>query len=75
MPDELTPEDLSNVKWLMELNNIQLHKLQLGQLREGAQLLLTVSDMLKARGRALHKLCDAREAVGEVDAPADRQPR
>ncbi len=65
-PDEVTPKDWNEAKRLLTLSEQELHKLRLGELREGAGLLLAVSDLCKQRGRSLHKFADGREAIGAV---------
>jgi hypothetical protein len=66
MPEnyKLTPADWNEARKLLSMSADELHKLGLGELREGASLLRAVSDLCKQRGRALHKFCDGREAVG-----------
>ena len=69
MPEnyQLTPADWNEAKKLLTLSEVELHKLRLVELRAGVGLLRAVGDLCKQRGRALHKFCDAREAVGAVD--------
>ena len=67
MPDQSKTVDLAEVKRLLTMSADQLHKLGLDELREGAGLLLAVSDLCKARGRSLHKFADGRQAIGVTD--------
>jgi hypothetical protein len=66
MPDE-SEVDWAEVKKLLTLGEDQLRKLRLVELRAGANLLRVAGDLCKQRGRALHKFCDGREAIGAVD--------
>lgn len=69
MPEayKLTLEDWNEAKKLLTLSEGELHELRLVELRAGANLLRGVSDLCRYRSRALHKFCDGREAIGEVD--------
>ncbi len=69
MPEnyKLTLEDWNEAKKLLTASEAELHTMQLDELREGAGLLLAVSDLCKQRGRALHKFADGRQAIGAVD--------
>ena len=67
MLDELTSGDWAEAKRLLTLSSDQLHRLKLEEVRVGANLLRSVADLCKGRSRALHKLADGREAIGEVD--------
>jgi hypothetical protein len=68
MPEnQLTTADFAKALRLLKLSADELHKLGLDELREGAGLLLAVSDLCKARGRSLHKFADGRQAIGATD--------
>ena len=67
MADQSKTVDLAEVKRLLTMSADQLHKLGLDELREGAGLLIAVSDLCKARGRSLHKFADGKEAIGVID--------